>query len=77
MKMDKILRDIQNVTDIDDWKFSSYRHSLPKDFNRDNILANVTLDKAKYKAVFMNPTITTDPAVEESIKKRMKFLVNY
>ena len=76
---DKILRDIQNVTNVDDWKFSSFRHSLPKDFNRDNILANVTLDRAKYKAVFMNPTITPGPPepTAESIKKRMKFLVNY
>jgi len=77
MKLENILKDVKNITNIDEWKFSSYRHSLPKDFNRDNIEANVTLDKAKYKAIFMNPTITTDPAVEESIKKRIKFLVNY
>ena len=77
MKMNNILKDIKNITNIDEWKFSSYRHSLPKDWNRDNIEKNVTLDRAKYKAVFMNPTITTDPAVEESIKKRINFLVNY
>lgn len=80
MKLENILKDVKNITNIDDWKFSSYRHSLPKDFNRDNIEANVTLDKAKYKALFMNPTITQEPAVEpatESIKKRIKFLVNY
>ena len=77
MKMENILKDIKNVTNVVDWKFSSYRHALPKDFNRENIEANVTLDIGKYKAIFMDPTITTDPAVEESIKKRMKFLVNY
>ena len=77
MKMENILKDIKNITNVDDWKFTSYRHALPKDFNRDNIEANVTLDSGKYKAIFMDPTITTDPAVEESIKKRMKFLVNY
>ena len=77
MKMENILKDIRNITNIEDWKFTSYRHALPKDFNRDNIEANVTLDSGKYKAIFMDPTITTDPAVEESIKKRMKFLVNY
>ncbi len=77
MKMENILKDVKNITNITDWKFSSYRHSLPKDFNRDNIHANVTLDKAMYKSIFMNPTITADPTVEESIKKRMKFLVNY
>ncbi len=77
MKMENILKDIKNITNVDDWKFTSYRHALPKDFNRDNIEANVTLDSGKYKAIFMDPTITTDPTVEESIKKRMKFLVNY
>ena len=76
MKMENILKDVKNITNIEDWKFSSYRHSLPKDFNRDNIETNVTLDKALYKSIFMNPTITTEPTVE-SIKKRVKFLVNY
>jgi len=76
MKIDKILTDVKNITNIDEWKFSSYKHSLPKDWNRDNVQANVTLNKAKYKAIFMNPTITVEPTVE-SIKKRIKFLVNY
>ncbi|MBH18746.1 MAG: hypothetical protein CMD91_04195 [Gammaproteobacteria bacterium] len=80
MKIQNILKDVKNITNVDEWKFSSFRHSLPKDFNRDNIEANVTLDKTKYKAIFMNPTITQEPVVEpatESIKKRIKFLVNY
>ena len=77
MKMENILKDIKNVTNVVDWKFSSYRHALPKDFNKENIEANVTLDRGKYKAIFMNPEITTEPTVEESIKRRMKFLVNY
>lgn len=73
MKMEKILKDIRNITNITDWKFSSYKHSIPKDFNKDNIKANVTLDRRKYKAIFMN----SKPTVDESIKRRMKFLVNY
>ena len=77
MKMENILKDIKNVTNVVDWKFSSYRHALPKDFNKENIEANVTLDRGKYKAIFMNPEITTEPTVEESIKRRIKFLVNY
>jgi len=72
-KMDKILTDVKNITNIDEWKFSAFKHSLPKDWNRDNVHANVTLNKEKYKAIFMNPT---EPTVE-SIKKRIKFLVNY
>jgi hypothetical protein len=69
-----ILNDSKRLSNIEAWKFISGTASEPIEFNEENFAGHVNTDPTSYG---QTPEEQEQKAVEESIRSRFKFLLNY
>jgi hypothetical protein len=81
-----ILTDSNKLTGIEQWKFKTMGASEPVDFDQEHFNQLVTIDPVEYDQRHpqqeapseVEPALEpAEPTVEESIKSRLKFLMNY
>jgi hypothetical protein len=72
--INNILNDSKRLSKIETWKFISGANSEPAEFNQETFGTYINTDPTSYG---QTPEDEEQKAVEESIRSRFKFLLNY